>query len=29
VHLCRIAKERGLTDTFDPWEVEIYDLNPA
>jgi len=25
VHLCRIAKERGLTDTFNPWEVEIYE----
>lgn len=25
VHLCRIAKERGLTDTFNPWEVPIYE----
>ena len=23
VHWCRIAKERGLTDTFNPWEVPI------
>jgi uncharacterized protein (DUF362 family) len=25
VHWCRIAKERGLTDTFNPWEVPIYE----
>lgn len=25
VHLYRIAKERGLTDTFNPWEIPIYE----
>ena len=25
VHWCRIAKERGLTDTFNPWEVPVYE----
>ncbi len=25
VHLYRIAKERGLSDTFNPWEVPVYD----
>ncbi len=25
VHLFRIAKERGLSDTFNPWEVPIYE----
>jgi uncharacterized protein (DUF362 family) len=25
VNLFRIAKERGLTDTFNPWEVPIYE----
>ena len=25
VHWCRIAKERGLTDTFNPWDVQIYE----
>lgn len=25
VHLYRIAKERGLSDTFNPWEVPIYE----
>ncbi len=25
VHWCRIAKERGLTDTFNPWDVPIYE----
>jgi uncharacterized protein (DUF362 family) len=25
VHLYRIAKERGLTDTFNPWDVPIYE----
>jgi hypothetical protein len=25
VHLFRIAKERGLTDTFNPWEIPIYE----
>jgi len=25
VHLCRIAKERGLSDTFNPWEVPVYE----
>ncbi len=25
IHLYRIAKERGLTDTFDPWEVPVYE----
>ncbi len=25
VHLFRIAKERGLTDTFNPWEVPVFE----
>lgn len=25
VHVYRIAKERGLSDTFNPWDVELYD----
>jgi uncharacterized protein (DUF362 family) len=25
MHLCRIAKERGLSDTFNPWEIPIYE----
>jgi uncharacterized protein (DUF362 family) len=25
IHLYRIAKERGLSDTFNPWEVPIYE----
>jgi uncharacterized protein (DUF362 family) len=25
VHMCRIAKERGLTDTFNPWEVPVFE----
>lgn len=25
VHLFRIAKERGLSDTFNPWEIPIYE----
>jgi uncharacterized protein (DUF362 family) len=25
VHLYRIAKERGLTDTFNPWDVSVYE----
>ena len=25
IHLYRIAKERGLTDTFNPWEVPVYE----
>lgn len=25
VHLFRIAKERGLTDTFNPWDVPVYE----
>jgi hypothetical protein len=25
VHLYRIAKERGLTDTFNPWDVPIFE----
>ena len=25
VHLYRVAKERGLSDTFNPWEVPIYE----
>lgn len=25
VHLFRIAKERGLTDTFNPWEIPVYE----
>ncbi len=29
VHLYRIAKERGLTDTFNPWDVPIYEWTDA
>jgi hypothetical protein len=25
INLFRIAKERGLTDTFNPWEIPIYE----
>lgn len=25
IHLFRIAKERGLVDTFNPWEVPVYE----
>jgi uncharacterized protein (DUF362 family) len=25
VHLYRIAKERGLTDTFNPWDIAVYE----
>ncbi|MCW5979435.1 MAG: DUF362 domain-containing protein [Bryobacteraceae bacterium] len=25
VHWCRIAKERGLADTFNPWDVTVYE----
>ncbi len=25
VNLFRIAKERGLTDTFNPWEIPVYE----
>jgi len=25
IHLFRIAKERGLTDTFNPWEIPVYE----
>jgi hypothetical protein len=25
VHLYRIAKERGLTHTFNPWEIQIFE----
>jgi uncharacterized protein (DUF362 family) len=25
VHLYRIAKERGLSDTFNPWDVPVYE----
>jgi uncharacterized protein (DUF362 family) len=25
IHLYRIAKERGLSDTFNPWEVPVYE----
>ena len=25
IHLYRIAKERGLTDTFNPWEIPVYE----
>jgi hypothetical protein len=25
VHLYRIAKERGLLDTFNPWDVPVYE----
>jgi len=29
VHLYRIAKERGLSNTFNPWEVPIYEWTGA
>lgn len=29
VHFYRIAKERGLTDTFNPWEVDVYEWTDA
>jgi uncharacterized protein (DUF362 family) len=29
VHLYRIAKERGLSDTFNPWEVPVYEWTDA
>jgi uncharacterized protein (DUF362 family) len=29
VHLYRIAKERGLSSTFNPWEVPIYEWTDA
>lgn len=29
VHLYRIAKERGLAHTFNPWEVEVYEWEPG
>jgi uncharacterized protein (DUF362 family) len=29
VHLYRIAKERGLTDTFNPWAIPIYEWTDA
>jgi uncharacterized protein (DUF362 family) len=29
VHLYRIAKERGLTDTFNPWEIPVYEWTDA
>ncbi len=29
VHLYRIAKERGLTDTFNPWDVPVYEWTDA
>jgi hypothetical protein len=29
IHLNRIAKERGLTDTFNPWEVPIFEWEPG
>ena len=25
MHFYRIAKERGLSDTFNPWEVPVYE----
>lgn len=25
VHLYRVAKERGLSDTFNPWEIPVYE----
>jgi uncharacterized protein (DUF362 family) len=25
VHVYRVAKERGLSDTFNPWEIPIYE----
>jgi len=25
IHLFRIAKERGLSDTFNPWEIPVYE----
>lgn len=29
VHLFRIAKERGLSDTFNPWEIPVYEWEPG
>ncbi len=29
IHLYRIAKERGLSDTFNPWEVPVYEWTAA
>ena len=29
VNLYRIAKERGLTDTFNPWEISVYEWADA
>ena len=29
VHFYRIAKERGLSDTFNPWDVEVYEWTDA
>jgi len=29
VHLFRIAKERGLADTFNPWEIPIFEWEPG
>jgi hypothetical protein len=29
VHLYRIAKERGLSDTFNPWEVPVFEWTDA
>ncbi len=29
VYMYRIAKERGLTDTFNPWDVDVYEWTDA
>jgi len=29
VNLYRIAKERGLSDTFNPWEIDVYEWTDA
>ena len=29
VHLYRIARERGLTDTFNPWDIPVYEWTDA
>jgi hypothetical protein len=29
VHFYRIAKERGLADTFNPWDVPVYEWTDA
>ena len=29
VHVYRIAKERGLSDTFNPWDVQVYEWSDS